>query len=430
MVKMPHWPVPLWFNPINLGLERMRTLLEALGSPHKALPPVVHIAGTNGKGSTLAFLRSILEASGYVVHCYTSPHLVRFNERIHVSGHEISDEYLYELLEECRIETEKLGLPITFFEGTTAAAFLAFARNPADIVLLETGLGGRLDATNLVDHPMLTILTSISFDHMQYLGDSIAKIAYEKAGIMKAGTVCVSSMQMEEAEHVFEQQAELLGVNLIQYGYDWGVKKTATGMTFLAHDTELALPAPALIGDHQYMNAGTAIAAAKALQGFVISEKAIAKGLQNAHWPARLQQLKEGTLPALLPEGWELWLDGAHNEAGGHVLSLWAEEKQDRPLFLISGMTKGRDSAKFFESLQPFSQFVCGLLVEAEPSSHPADYITEAAKTVGIEAISCDSVEDAIRFLIEYSTVPARILICGSLYLAGSVLEVNAGAPL
>lgn len=425
MVKMPHWPVPLWYKPIDLGLERIKTLLEALGNPHHHMPPVVHIAGTNGKGSTLAFFRRFLEAAGYTVHCYTSPHLVNFNERIHVSGHEIDDGSLYEVLEECRIATERLELPITFFEGTTAAAFLAFSRSPADITLLETGLGGRLDATNVVDDPLLTILTTISLDHMQFLGDTIAKIAYEKAGIMKTGVPCVTSMQLEEAEEVFEQQAELLNTSLIQYGYDWGIEKTAEGMLYKAKDIELSLPAPNLVGDHQFINAATAITAALALKDFTITKEHLAIGLQTAKWPGRLQHITEGSFADLLPADWELWLDGAHNEAGGHILSVWAEEKQDRPLFLITGMTKGRDSAKFFESLQPFSRFVCGLLVEAEPSSHPADYITEAAKTVGIEAKSCESIEEAIRFLSTLSSTPARILICGSLYLAGSVLEEN-----
>ncbi len=425
MGKMPHWPVPLWYKPIDLGLERIKTLLEALGSPHKHLPPVVHIAGTNGKGSTLAFLRAFLEAAGYRVHCYTSPHLVRFNERIHVAGHEIADDYLYEILEECRVANEQLGLPTTFFEGTTAAAFLAFARNPADITLLETGLGGRLDATNVVEDPLLTIITSISMDHMQFLGDSIAEIAREKAGIMKTGVPCVVSMQQEEASDVFEAQAALLQLPLIQYGYDWGIHKTATGMTFVAENTEIALPAPALVGDHQYMNAGTAIAAARALTGFTITDTHLAQGLQAAKWPARLQHLSEGRLAGLLPKGWELWVDGAHNEAGGHVLSLWAEAQQDRPLFLISGMTKGRDSAKFFESLRPYTQFVCGVLVEAEPSSHPADTITQAARSIGIKAESFPSLEEALSFLSQLSEVPARILICGSLYLAGSVIEEN-----
>lgn len=427
MVKLPHWPVPVWHDPINLGLERINSLLEGLGSPHLHLPPVVHIAGTNGKGSTLAFLRAFLEAAGYRVHVYTSPHLVHFNERICLAGTFIDDDMLYSLLEECRMAAEARNLPVTFFEGTTAAAFLAFARIPADIVLLETGLGGRLDATNLVPNPALTIITTISLDHMQYLGDTIAKIAGEKAGIMKTGTACIVGMQEEEAETVFEAQAEALDIPLISYGYDWGVKKTDTGMDFLSANAELHLPAPCLPGDHQYINAGTAITAALALKDFTITEAHIAKGLRSAKWPARLQQITTGKLASLLPAGWELWLDGAHNEAGGHVLSLWAEEKQDRPLFLISGMTKGRDSARFFEPLKPFVHYICGVLVEAEASSHTASYITNAARSIGIEAESYSSVEEAILFLATLSQPPARILVCGSLYLAGMVLEANGG---
>jgi dihydrofolate synthase / folylpolyglutamate synthase len=425
MVKMPHWPVPLWYKPIDLGLERIRALLAKLGNPHMVLPPVVHVAGTNGKGSTLAFLRAFLEESGYTVHCYTSPHLVRFNERIHISGREITDGELYEILEECRIATEALDLPITFFEGTTAAAFLAFSRYPADIVLLETGLGGRLDATNLIDHPAATIITPISLDHMAYLGDTIAKIAAEKAAIMKRGTPCILSMQTAEAEAVCEATADAIGAPLIAYGYDWGVTPTASGFTYASPDKAFSLPLPALAGEHQLVNAGAAITAALSLKDFTISDEAIQRGLQSVRWPARLQHLTEGRLAQMLPAGWELWVDGAHNEAGGYMLSLWAETKQDRPLYLISGMTQGRDSVKFFEPLASKADFMCGLLVESEASSQTAEYVTAAAEKAGLKAKVCDSLEEALRYTCSLSGTPARILVCGSLYLAGTVLEMN-----
>ena len=425
MVKLPHWPLPIWHSVIDLGLTRIAALLEELGNPQDHLPPVVHIAGTNGKGSTLAFLRAFLQESGYSVHCYTSPHLVRFNERIHVSGKEISDGLLYELLEECRMATEKLGIDMTFFEGTTAAAFLAFARYPADIVLLETGLGGRLDATNLVKKPLATIITPISFDHMSYLGDTITAIAREKAGIMKAQVPCIISMQQEEAENVFEQVAEILDAPLIAYGYDWGVSPTATGFNYESADMKLSLLAPALAGEHQFINAGCAIAAATQLTGFTIPEDAIRRGLHSVRWPARLQHLHEGRLVEQLPEGWELWVDGAHNEAGGYVLSLWAETKQDKPLYIISGMTQGRDSVKFYTPLASKVEFMCGVLVEAEASSQTAQHVTEAAIKAGIDAKACGSLDEAVTLTCQLSDTPARILVCGSLYLAGMVLERN-----
>jgi dihydrofolate synthase/folylpolyglutamate synthase len=425
MIKMPHWPIPLWYKPIDLGLDRILLLLNKLGNPHLKLPPIIHVAGTNGKGSTIAFLKAIFEQAGFKVHRYTSPHLINYNERINIAGVDISNYYAYEILEECRIATEELKIPITFFEGMTAAAFLAFAREPADIVLLETGLGGRLDATNVIDQPLLSVITPISFDHMEYLGPTLATIAGEKAGIIKAGSPCVVSAQPDEAFAKIEQCAAKVNAPLFAYEYDFGVKKAESEMIYVSKSHELHLPFPGLPGDHQFINAATAIACIELIKDkFLITKDVIAQGLVSATWPARLQNLKEGNLVNLLPSNAELWIDGAHNEAGGEVLSLWVEDKVE-PIYIIAGMTKGRDSKKFFQYFTNKVKHVYGVLVEAEPSSHAPEYIVNAAQAVGINASVTDSIEGAIAKIISVATPPYKILICGSLYLAGMALEKN-----
>jgi dihydrofolate synthase/folylpolyglutamate synthase len=425
MIKMPHWPIPLWYKPIDLGLDRITLLLNKLGNPHQILPPIIHVAGTNGKGSTIAFLKTFFEQAGFKVHRYTSPHLITFNERINIAGVDISDDYAYEILEECRLATEELNIPITFFEGMTAAAFLAFTRNYADIVLLETGLGGRLDATNVIDQPLLSVITPISFDHMEYLGPTLATIAGEKAGIIKPNSPCVVSAQPDEAFARIEQYAAKVSAPIFAYEYDFGVKKAESEMIYVSQSQELHLPFPSLPGDHQFINAATAIACIELIKDkFYIREDAIARGLVSATWPARLQRLKEGNLVDLLPANAKLWIDGAHNEAGGEVLSLWVEDSIE-PTYLIAGMTKGRDSKKFFKYFASKVKHVYGVLVEAEPSSHKPEYIVSAAQAVGIEASVADSIEEAIHNIITIATPPFKILICGSLYLAGMALEKN-----
>jgi dihydrofolate synthase/folylpolyglutamate synthase len=428
MVKMPSWPMPLWHKPGSYSLERIVKLLAQLDNPHLKLPHVVHVTGTNGKGSTIAFLRAILEAAGYSVHCYTSPHLVRYNERIRIRGQEISDYYLNEIIEETRTAAEAINLEVTFFEGTTAAAFLAFAKQPADISLIEVGLGGRLDATNVFKNPTLTVITPISYDHMDILGHSLGQIAYEKAGIMRKNTPCIVAPQTEEAESMLESIAAKLEVPLINFEYDYGISKTESGFIYSAPNREIHLPNPSLTGEHQYINASTAITAALNLPNFDISEKTIIQGITHAYWPARLQRLNEGHILSMLSSGWELWVDGAHNESGAQVLSLWAEANQDLPLYMICGMTKGRDSAKFLQYFAGKVEFVCGVLVEAEPTSHKAEFIVNAAKEVGIAAAPCSSIEHAIEQILKISLEPARIIVCGSLYLAGDFINKNSGA--
>jgi dihydrofolate synthase/folylpolyglutamate synthase len=388
------------------------------------LPPVVHVAGTNGKGSVIAFLRAILEAAGYRVHAYISPHLVRFNERIRVAGRLIEDAPLTALLEEC--ERVNRGAPVTFFEITTAAAMLAFARTPADITLLETGLGGRLDATNTVRRPLLSVITSISMDHLQYLGDTIEKIAAEKAGIMKAGVPCLTAAQGRKAARVLERRAAALGTPLAVEGKDWYMLGRGEGILFCEGDLSLALPRPGLPGKHQIHNAGLAVACVRRLAGFAIPEAAIAAGLGTVEWPARLQRLTKGPLPDLLPAGWELWLDGGHNPGAGRALAEHFRHWRDRPLHLVFGMLGTKDPLGYLKPLAPAVTRLRAVTIPGETASLTADQAALAASAVAIAAAASPSVEAAIRDLVASDARPARILVCGSLYLAGTVLRDNA----
>jgi dihydrofolate synthase / folylpolyglutamate synthase len=309
---------------IDLSLGRMHRLLAYLGNPHENLPPVIHVAGTNGKGSTVAIMRAVLEAAGYRVHVYTSPHLVRFAERIRLVGSLIDEGLLLDFLE--HVEAANAGKPITFFEVTTAAAFMAFARIPADVVLLETGLGGRFDATNVISVPAVTALSSISMDHMQYLGDKLALIAGEKAAIMKKGVPCVSVVQSLEAADVIEKAARDICVPLKIQNRDWGIKAEGTGLIFRGEHHEWKVPTPSLQGHHQYDNAGLAFAALDQ-SPFAIPPFALRNGMCNIEWPARAQKLKKGPLMRALPGGWELWLDGGHNAGGGLVIAALAADR-------------------------------------------------------------------------------------------------------
>lgn len=423
MVFMPHWPQILGSRPIDLGLDRVKEALSRLGNPQEKLPPVVHVAGTNGKGSTIAFMRAFLEAAGYKVHVYTSPHLLDFNERIVVAGKPISDSDLYQIMEECRITIE--GIPVTFFEGTTVGAFLAFSRTAADIVLLETGLGGRLDATNVVDKPALTVLTPISMDHTEYLGEDIRLIAGEKLGIVKEGVTCVSSLQMDVvAQKIADHCAKILAP-LSAFGYDWGVEHRGKTFGFSSSHGTKELTMPKLLGAHQVINAATAIAAMEQLDGFVVDERALEKGLKKVDWPGRLQQVTKGTCAKQLSKGWELWLDGAHNEAAAHVLSNVVRENwNDKPTYIICGMTKGRDVGKFLQYFAGSVEQVYGVTVQSEPSSYAATAVVEAALQKNFNAKEANTVEEAVAKLCKnIGLPPGRILVCGSLYLATDVLK-------
>jgi dihydrofolate synthase/folylpolyglutamate synthase len=366
----------------------------------------------------------MLEAAGYRVHAYISPHLVRFNERIRIAGRLIEDDYLTALLEEC--ERVNAGAPVTFFEITTAAAMLAFTRTPADITLMETGLGGRLDATNTVRRPLACVITSISLDHQQYLGDTVEKIAAEKAGIMKPGVPCLSAAQGRKAARVLAARAAELDTPLVVEGKDWFVLGHGDDILFHEGGRVRPLPRPALPGKHQVHNAGLAVACAERLAGFAVPDAAIAAGLRGVEWPARLQRLTQGPLPALLPGGWELWLDGGHNPGAGKVLAEHFRHWRDRPLHLVFGMLNTKDPIGYLKPLAPAVTRLRGVTIPGEAASLSAGEVALAAETVAIAAAPATGVEAAIRDLIAVDARPARILICGSLYLAGTILRDNA----
>ncbi len=407
---------------IDLSLGRIERLLDALGNPQDELPPVLHIAGTNGKGSTVATLRACLEAGGWRVHAYTSPHLVRFHERIRLAGCLIDENRLIELLEEC--EHANQGRPITYFEITTAAAFLAFARIPADLVLLETGLGGRLDATNVIRHPAATAITPISLDHQAFLGDTIAAIAAEKAGILKSGSPAIIGPQPADAAAVFDARAAEIGAPLYRFGREWRCAAHASGMRYQGPRWCFDLPLPSLPGGHQIANSGTAIACLEQVPGLEISRETIGQGLRHIDWPARLQRLTRGPLMEMLPGAWELWLDGGHNPGAGEVLAAAASTWVARPLDLIVGMLNTKDSAGFLAPLASHVRTLYAITIPGEQNALPADRIVAAAGSLGIPAHEAPSVAAALQS-ITTGTVPAHVLICGSLHLAGAVLADN-----
>jgi dihydrofolate synthase/folylpolyglutamate synthase len=412
---------------IDLGLGRVQTLLDRLGNPERKLPPVVHVAGTNGKGSVIAYLRAILEAAGYRVHVYTSPHLVRFHERIRLAGELIGEQALIDLIEEC--EQANKGEQITFFEITTAAAFLAFTRTKADIVLLETGLGGRSDATNVVAAPLATVLMPISMDHMQFLGDSLAKIAFEKAGIIKRHRPVIVAPQPPEAAAVFERCAAELEAPLFRHGAEWRFAIDANGFTYREGSGELKLPMPALAGRHQFANAATAIAVARRLDGFTAAPAHLNAGLKNAAWPARMQRLMRGPLPAMLPQGWELWLDGGHNEEAGQIIadmiSDW-RRADPKPVSLIFGMLNTKDPLAFLRHLAPVAEDLAAVAIPGDHASLSVEDMVGFARQAGLPADGFESTTAALKAVIDkHGPAPRRVLICGSLYLAGTVLADN-----
>jgi dihydrofolate synthase/folylpolyglutamate synthase len=414
----------LYPKAIDLSLDRVWRLLADLGDPQDRLPPVVHVAGTNGKGSTVAYLRAVAEAAGYRAHVYTSPHLVRFNERIRVAGSLVEDDFLGELLAE--VERVNAGRPITFFEVTTAAAFLAFARVKADIVLLEVGLGGRLDATNVIRRPAVCAIAPVSFDHPDFLGDSVSKIAREKAGIFRAGVPAVIGPQPADAALAIEDCAAAVGTPLFRAGHEWRVEPRDGGFRYVGRAT-LDLPLPALPGRHQLDNAGLAIAAIEHLTGFAIEPSHIAEGLRRVEWPARLQRLRHGPLVALLPAGGELHLDGGHNESGGAALADWAATRDDgKPLDVVLAMRSTKAADAFLARLAPHVRRLRSLSFPAEPGWLPAETVAALARGAGIaDATVAPDAATAVADLVALWPGPARILICGSLYFAGHILTEN-----
>ncbi|UFN51229.1 bifunctional folylpolyglutamate synthase/dihydrofolate synthase [Roseomonas sp. OT10] len=412
---------------IDLSLGRLQRCLAALGHPERALPPVVHVAGTNGKGSTCAFLRAIAEAAGQRVHVYTSPHLVRFHERIRLAGTLVTEAALAEALEEA--ERANAGEPITVFEITTAVALLLFSRVPADLLVLEVGLGGRFDATNVVDRPAACAVASVSMDHMEFLGDRLSGIAAEKAGIAKPGVPLVTGFQPAEAMAAIEAAAAEAGAPLLRRGRDWSLDRlpegAGEGLRYADAAGMMDLPPPALPGPHQRENAGLAVAALRAWNPGWLSPEAAARGLRQAQWPARLQRLG-GRLAARLPHGWELWLDGGHNAGGGEALSRQLDAWGDRPAHLVVGMKQSKAAADFLRPLVPRA---ASLWAVAEPGQHLAMTPDEIAAASGRVARPGPDVAGALAQILAAGGPPGRVLVCGSLYLAGEVLKAD-GTPV
>lgn len=406
---------------IDLSLDRVFALLDDLGNPQDRLPPVVHVAGTNGKGSVIAYMRAGLEAAGARVHVYTSPHLVRFNERIRLAGSLIDDEYLLDCLERC--EQANGARPLTFFEATTVAAFLAFAETPADVLLLETGLGGRLDATNVLARPALTAITSLALDHQEYLGDDLAGIAREKAGIMKPGVACVLAPQPEALLTVLRQCAARSGSSLVEHGRDWSVS-SHDGLVWNSGARRLHLPAPGLQGPHQTINAGLALTCLDRLPGLAISDAALARTVSDALWPARMQRLDGGGLAAHLPAGSELWLDGGHNPAAAEMLAETLAALPPRPLHIVLGMLGNRDPRAFLAPFKRLSPEIQAVPIDGEANAHDAHAL--ASLTGGQPA---DDIPSALRAIAGRDEPAPRVLICGSLYLAGLALRLDGAVP-
>ncbi|WP_394226793.1 bifunctional folylpolyglutamate synthase/dihydrofolate synthase [Paracoccus marcusii] len=403
---------------IDLSLDRMHRLLAALGNPERAIPPVIHIAGTNGKGSTQAMIRAGLEAGGARVHAYTSPHLAQFRERIRLAGTLIEDDALADLL--AQVEAANDGQPITFFEITTAAAFLAFARTPADFTLLEVGLGGRLDATNVIDAPRLTVITPVSIDHTQYLGETLPLIAAEKAGIIKPRVPVIVGPQDDDALRVIEARAMGLSAPIVAHGQHWMIQPERDGMVFQDDHGLWDLPRPKLIGPHQVQNAGTALAALRALGATDAQARA---SVTQAEWPARMQRLRHGPLVDLA-QGAELWLDGGHNPAGGQALAATLAAMPARPTHLVCGMLNTKDVAGYLRPLADHAAGLTAIDIPGEPNTLPATQTADAARQVGMTAHVAQDAAQAVEQLVTRHP-SARILICGSLYLAGRILRNN-----
>jgi dihydrofolate synthase / folylpolyglutamate synthase len=404
---------------IDLTLDRVWRLLAIMGHPERRLAPVIHIAGTNGKGSTQAMIRAGLEAGGATVHAYTSPHLARFHERIRVAGELISEPALTDVLDRCYRANG--ADPITYFEITTVAALVAFSETPADYTLLEVGLGGRLDATNVVAQPALTVITPVDLDHQAFLGDTLDLIAAEKAGIMKRGVTCVVGPQHGECLDVIEDKARRIGAPLLAYGQHWHVSADRGRLIYQDDHGLLDLPLPNLLGPHQIHNAGSALTALRFLaQGDAAYEAAVTQ----ARWPARMQHLTSGRLADLARPA-DLWLDGGHNPAAGVVLAQTLAQQPHRPTHLICGMLNTKDIAGYLTPLAKVSQSLTAIAIPGEANTIPAAETAAAALAVGLPATTADSVQDAITAITALHP-HARILICGSLYLAGHVLRENA----
>lgn len=416
---------------IDLTLGRIERLLAALGHPERQLPPVIHVAGTNGKGSTVAFLRAILEAAGLKVHAYTSPHLVRVNETTRIAGRLVHDDELIAALAHC--ERVNAGAPITLFEIETAAALWLFAQQPADVTLLEVGLGGRLDATNVIEHPLACVLTPIGIDHTEFLGPTIAGIAAEKAGILRRGAPVIVAEQRDEAMEVIERAAKRLRAPLFACGQQWHVQLEHGRLAYQDERGLLDLTAPKLFGRHQIDNAGLAIATLRAQSHFTIPQDAYQAGLLAADWAARMQRITSGKLLDDAPAGCELWLDGGHNADGGRVAAAALgdlEERVSRPLVLIAGMMANKDAAAFLANFTGLTRHLIVVPIPNRDGAMPPERLADAGRALGLRVELADDVPAALRRIASLAyELPPRILITGSLYLAGHVLNLNGTPP-
>ena len=416
---------------IDLSLDRMHRLLAQLGHPEQRLPPVIHIAGTNGKGSTLAYLRAICEAAGLRVHAFTSPHLVRINESYRLDGKLVGDEELQATLQHC--VDVNAGAAITPFEMQTAAAFILFAKHPADVVLLEVGLGGRLDSTNVIDAPAACVLTPVSIDHTEFLGPSLAGIATEKAGIIKRGAQVISAEQTPEALAVIEQAAKRARAPLHTANEHWHVSLENGRLVYQDEQGLLDLTAPRLFGRHQIGNAGLAIATLRALKLFSIDTSVYESGIVHADWPARMQRLTHGALLAVAPRDAEIWLDGGHNAEGGRVVAAALgdlEERVPRPLVVIAGMMANKDASGFLANFTGLTRHIVAVPIPDRIGAMPQSALADAARGLGLRVDLAESVPAALHALAQLAyEVPPRILITGSLYLAGHVLALNGTLP-
>jgi dihydrofolate synthase/folylpolyglutamate synthase len=418
-------------NKIDLTLDRMQRILARLDHPERRLPPVIHVAGTNGKGSTVAYLRAILEAAGLKVHAYTSPYLVRLNECVRLAGTLVDDDALRDALLEC--ERANGGEPITEFEMKTAAAFLLFAKAPADVLLLEVGLGGRLDSTNVVETPLVCVITPIGIDHIEFLGNSLMQIAGEKAGIIKRGVPVISAEQLPEAQAVIEQRAKQMRSPLHAAGQDWHVGVERGRLVYQDERGLLDLAAPRLFGRHQFDNAGLAIATLRTQTRFRIDNAAYERGVTGAEWPARMQRLTSGKLVDQAPRDSEIWLDGGHNADGGRVAAAALgdlEERVSRPLVLIVGMMGNKDAKGFLANFAGLTRHIIVVPIPYTEAAMPPDVLADAVRALGMRVEAAPDVAAALQSLTRLAyEIPPRILIAGSLYLAGHVLAENGTLP-
>lgn len=427
-MRIPPWPDFKGYRNIELGLIRVYDLLDRLGNPQNNLPPTIHIAGTNGKGSTLSFLRQIFTEAGYSTHIYTSPHLVNFNERIVLAGAEISDDFLSKCLLECKKAAEKSPkIEVTFFEGITAAAFLAFSKVKADVLLLETGMGGRLDATNILPKVLCSIITPIAFDHTDFLGKTLQKIAFEKAGIIKKNCPVIIGKQRKSALETIVKQALSKNSEIKIFNQDWKIKKNKSSFLFSGFGKEFKLPLPSLSGDHQIENASVAIATILSQKKFKITKNHIKSALTKTFWQARLQKITSGKFFKILPKNYQLYLDGSHNLQGSTTIKKFLKSKKDQEIFVIFSMLQDKNCEGFLQKISPEINQLIALEIPNEAKSYKKEEIVKIAKKLQIKSISANNFNEAFSKILSVNKTgkDAIILVCGSLYLAGSFLEQN-----